>query len=74
MYKVSYANDSEKSRKKAAEILIPYSVPISEIKTLIFYSESGKDKGLNLIKNSGIKPAIKVWPTYFFEPKPLGDN
>jgi hypothetical protein len=68
LYKVGYSGDKEKSRKKAAELLVPNSVALSEIKTLIFYSPTGRDKGLEIIKDFGIKPAIKVWPKYFFEP------
>lgn len=72
LYKVSYAGDKEKSRKKAAELLIPDSVPLNEIRTLIFYGPGGRDKGLEILKDFGTKPAIKVWPKYFFEPRPLG--
>ncbi len=74
LYKVGYGGDKEKARKKSAELLVPYFVPQSEIKALIFYNEAGRDKGLANITNSGIKPAIYVWPKYFFEPKPIGQN
>jgi hypothetical protein len=74
LYKIGYSGDKEKSRKKAAELLVPDSVSLSEIKTLIFYSPAGRDKGLEIIKDFGIKPAIKVWPKYFFEPRPTGPS
>ena len=68
IYKLGYAGDKERSRKKAAELLVPETVPISEIRSLIFYSESGKRKGLDILKNSGITMNVKVWPKYFFGP------
>lgn len=74
LYKVAYAGDKEKSRKKAAELLVPDFVPQNEVITLIFYSASGRDKGLEIVADSGINAAIKVWPRYFFEPKPIGQS
>lgn len=68
LYKLGYAGDKERSRKKAAELLVPDAVPAKEIKSLIFYSESGKAKGLEILKNFGITVGIKVWPKYFFGP------
>lgn len=66
LYKVRYKDDKEKARKKSAELLIPDFVPQSEFKALIFYSEAGRSQGLEILKNAGINPAIKVFPDYFF--------
>ena len=74
LYKVSYAGDKEKARKKASELLVPKFVPLSEIHTLIFYSEAGKARGLEILGNSGIVKSVKVWPKYFFGPEVRSKN
>ena len=74
LYKVSYAGDKERARKKAAELLVPDFVPISEFKSLIFYSDGGRDEGLSIIEKFGMRPAIKVLPGYFFGPRAIGTS
>jgi hypothetical protein len=66
VYKVDYGHDKERSRKKAAELLVPDFVGLSEIRALIFYSESGASKGLDILGKFGISMNAKVWPKYFF--------
>jgi ssDNA thymidine ADP-ribosyltransferase, DarT len=67
LYKVKYRGDKELARKKAAELLVPDFVPLAELRTLIFYSEAGRDKGLSIAKKFGIQISVKVMPRYFFE-------
>jgi len=69
LYKIDYGGDKERSRKKAAELLVPEFVPLSEIRALIFYSDSGAGKGLEILKDFGINKSIKIWPKYFFGPQ-----
>ena len=66
LYKLGSAGDKERSRKKAAELLVPDAVPMAEIKSLLFYSDSGRRKGLEILRNFGITMNTKVWPKYFF--------
>lgn len=66
LYKVKYKDDKEKARKKAAELLIPNFVPQNEFIAFIFFSEKGRDRGLEILKNAGISPATKVFPGWFF--------
>ncbi len=67
LYKLTYKDDEERKRKKAAELLVPCEVPVSEIWQLAFYSNEGQQKGLALLEKIGKKCASKVAPKWFYE-------
>jgi hypothetical protein len=65
---VKYANDSETKRQKQAEILIPDSIPISEILDIICFSQESAKRIIGILAKYDIKKSIIVnrgW--YFFQ-------
>jgi ssDNA thymidine ADP-ribosyltransferase, DarT len=63
---VKYAKDPELKRKKQAEILIPDKLPVSQMLDIICYSESAKIRALSILREFGIKRAVKVNQGWYF--------
>lgn len=63
---LKYAYDSELTRKKQAEILIPDTLKLGQLLYITCYSESAKTRLLAILTESGITVPIQVNPNWFF--------
>lgn len=71
---VKYARDPEQKRMKQAEILIPDSIPISEILDIICYSQEAEKGVLQILGSYGIKKSVNVNPGWYFIQKQEGSG
>lgn len=65
---VKWVGDDEKKRQKQAEILVPQSVPFSQVLDIVCYSKSAENRVLAALKNSGITKRVLVNPGWYYVP------
>lgn len=64
---VKYANDSEKKRRKQAEVLVPDRLGVQQILDIICYSEAAKRAIERHANNAGLCCKIHVNPGWYFQ-------
>lgn len=63
---VGYASDSEKARKKSAEVLVPDQISANEIQRLAFFSSTSRAEGCRILKACGKDIATFYRADWFF--------
>lgn len=64
---VGYANDKEKARKKAAEVLVPDQLSVAEFRRVVCFSDSTSAKACAVIQNCGkVLEALAIKNWFFY--------